>query len=87
MKGMSDAIGIKNGTVCFFELKAPKGNLTKEQEEFIFEWTAHGGNAFVIRSLEDAQKVVERVNLLSRLKENSCPLPVNKHSPQAPPSA
>jgi len=86
MKGMPDAIGIKNGTVVFFELKSPKGKLSPDQERFIFEWTSHGGNAFVVRSLEDAQRIVGEANRRSRLKGHQCPLGVDKCTRSLPPS-
>jgi len=61
-KGMSDAVVCKNGYVAWLEMKSLKGKLSEEQETFIFQWTAHGGNAFVIRSLDDALKVIKKAN-------------------------
>lgn len=86
-KGMPDAIILKNGYAAWVEYKGDKGKLRPEQETFIFEWTAHGGNVFVVRSLEDAQKIVSEVNLRSRLKAHQCPLGEGKCTRPAPPSA
>lgn len=64
-KGMPDAIVCKNGFVAWLEMKSKNGKLSEEQETFIFQWTAHGGNVFVVRSLDDALKIIQK----SRVKE------------------
>lgn len=73
-KGIPDAIICKRSGegsfVAWIEFKTPKGKLSEEQETFIFEWTAHGGNVFVVRSLDDALKIIQK----SRAKEVQNPL-------------
>ena len=62
--GIPDAIVMRNGVVVWVEFKTPKGKLSKEQETFIFEWTAHGGLVFVVRSIEECQDVIRKIRLI-----------------------
>lgn len=59
-KGLPDCVCIKNGRVIFLELKSPKGKISEEQEEFIADWTFKGGEVYVVRSLEDAKRIILR---------------------------
>lgn len=62
--GIPDAVVIRNSVTAFVEFKAPKGKLREEQETFIFQWTAHGGLVFVVRSIEDCQEVIRKIKLI-----------------------
>lgn len=64
--GLPDAVILKGGVCAWIEFKTSKGKLRPEQETFIFEWTAHGGLVFVVRSLEDCQEVIRKLGLLIR---------------------
>jgi hypothetical protein len=75
--GIPDCVVMKAGVVAWVEYKTPKGKLSKEQETFIFEWTAHGGLVFVVRSLEECQEVIRKLGLLIRGNQH----PVDKRSP------
>lgn len=62
--GVPDCVVMRNGVVVWVEFKTPKGKLSKEQETFIFEWTAHGGLVFVVRSIEECQDVIRKIKLI-----------------------
>lgn len=53
MKGICDLTAIKNGVTIYIEAKAPKGKLSKWQEEYMRNITEHGGIFIVARSYED----------------------------------
>lgn len=59
-KGVSDVFTSWKKTPMFIEVKAPKGVVTKEQQEFIDWALAQGWIAFVAFSLQD---VIEKVKL------------------------
>lgn len=61
-KGISDWIGIKDGVVVFIELKTPVGKESMAQMLFREDVTEHGGNYWVIRSLENAISLNKFVN-------------------------
>lgn len=62
-KGIPDYVCIKRGRVIFFEVKAPKGKVSEEQETFIMNWTQKGGEAYVVRSADDVLKVMKSLGL------------------------
>lgn len=56
LRGVSDILGIINGgTFLAIEVKAEKGKVSPEQQEFIDNITKNGGIAFVARCLEDVK--------------------------------
>lgn len=66
-KGMSDAVICKQGYVAWIEYKSAKGKLSEEQEEFIFEWISHGGNSFVVRTINEALEIIQKSRQVKRL--------------------
>ena len=52
--GFADLMVIHNGSVLFFELKAPKGRLRLDQEVFRDAVLAQGFGWALVRSLDDA---------------------------------
>lgn len=48
--GVSDLLCCIDGEFCAFEVKKPKGKLTKIQEKFIHNVLYHGGKAGVIHT-------------------------------------
>lgn len=59
-KGMADCVAIRNGRVLMIEFKSPKGKLSVEQKEFLLDWAHHGGECFVIRSIEEVQRAIRQ---------------------------
>lgn len=57
--GITDILGCFNGKLLAIEVKAKTGKLTDEQAEFIYTVKQNGGIAFVARSVEDVEKVLE----------------------------
>jgi Holliday junction resolvase len=57
---VSDILGIYRGLPLAIEVKSDTGRLTKEQAEFLQDFAAEGGIAFVARSADEVR---------SRLKE------------------
>ncbi len=51
--GIPDICGIWQGKFLAIEIKTAKGKLSPQQERKIAEITAHGGLAFVVRSIDD----------------------------------
>jgi hypothetical protein len=60
-KGSSDIIGIQKETGRFlaFEVKTKKGRPTEEQERFVRAVNKSGGIAGIVRSAEEALKLLE----------------------------
>ena len=59
IRGVSDIIGItRDGRACFFEVKTKTGCLSKYQANFIEKATYWGAIAGVVRSSEDAFKLL-----------------------------
>ena len=57
--GASDLIGFsRDGRFIALELKSRRGRLSPEQKNFIAQVQAHGGIAGVVRSTEDALRLV-----------------------------
>lgn len=63
-EGSSDLIGWtqRDGTAVFtaIEVKAERGRVTPEQAQFVEVVTAAGGIAGIARSVEDAQRLIDR---------------------------
>ena len=62
LNGMPDLVLIKDGVVCFVEVKNPngKGRLSKFQARFINKLDDQGGNTYVISSCEQFDAVLQR---------------------------
>lgn len=54
-KGVSDILGIWEKRFLAIEVKVPGKYATKEQKEFLADVEAHGGIAFVARSIDDVE--------------------------------
>jgi len=59
-KGVPDVLGVWHGKPLAVEVKTEVGVTSKEQIEFIAEFTTMGGIAFVAKSLEDVVKKLLR---------------------------
>lgn len=60
--GFPDIAGIYKSTFFALEVKTSKGKVSKLQEEYILKINLNGGYAVVVRSLEDAQRVVDTID-------------------------
>ena len=58
-KGVSDLIAVKNGSVYFIEIKTEKGKMSAYQEEFKTNIEEKGCYYFVVRSLEDIERIIK----------------------------
>ncbi len=56
-KGISDFIAVKNGRTLFLEVKKPGGKQSVNQEEFEREIIQHGGEYYVVCSIDDVEKL------------------------------
>lgn len=59
-KGMADCVAVRNGRVIMIEFKSPKGKLSAEQHDFLLQWAHHGGEAFVIRSIDEMIRCIRQ---------------------------
>jgi Holliday junction resolvase len=57
--GMPDYIAIRSGRTIWFEVKTEDGRIRKEQVEFITQWTAKGGEAYIVRNVFDVERAVK----------------------------
>lgn len=55
-KGAPDRIACKNSRVIFIEVKSIHGKISRDQEKFQENITEHGGEYFLIRSVEEFQE-------------------------------
>ena len=60
-KGIADILGIWEGQPLAIEVKSKYGRLTKEQKEFLEEWSARGGISIVARCVDDVEKALANV--------------------------
>lgn len=56
--GFSDLFAVKDGKVAFLEVKSDKGKPSQEQINFIEQMKKRGCRAGIVRSVDDAIKVV-----------------------------
>lgn len=59
--GIADILANIKGKAVAFEIKSKTGRLRDEQVEWLAAWTAEGGVALVIRSLDDLIQEVARL--------------------------
>ena len=57
-KGIPDIIAIKNNRVLFLEIKRPKGKQSEHQKNFQLFIEGHGGEYYIVRSLDDLIKII-----------------------------
>ena len=57
--GISDLIAIREGRVLFLEIKAGNGKQRPAQAVFQAEIQAHGGEYYVIRSVDELIAIIE----------------------------
>lgn len=59
--GFSDLFGFRrtDGKAIFLEVKTPKGRVSKKQEEFLNAMKTYGAIAGVVRSTDDAIKLIK----------------------------
>lgn len=60
-KGIPDLLVMKNGKVWFVEIKTPKGKLSPQQEIMKMMCEFYDVPYIVIRSVEEAQEVIEKI--------------------------
>jgi Holliday junction resolvase len=60
-KGIPDLLVMKNGRVWFVEIKTPKGKLSPQQEKMKLMCEYYGVPYLVIRSVEEAQEIIEKI--------------------------
>lgn len=58
--GLPDRIAVKNGRVLFIEVKTAKGKQSPKQEEFEDRIKEAGGEYYVVRGIDDIQKIIEK---------------------------
>lgn len=56
-KGLPDIVVVQGGMFVALEVKRPKTYQSKEQKEFQAWVEKHSGKYFVVRSIEDVQKI------------------------------
>ena len=59
VSGYPDLLCIKNGVHLFLEIKKPGGIVSKIQRYFMGQIFAHGGDAYVVYSVEEVKKLLE----------------------------
>ena len=65
-KGFAHRIGlicIKKSSVIFFRIDHAKNAKTRIRNKAVVGWVAHGGEAFVVSSLEDVSKALKALGL------------------------
>jgi penicillin-binding protein-related factor A (putative recombinase) len=62
INGVSDILCCYRGHFVAIEVKSEKGRLSESQIEFISKINAHGGFAFVARSVEDVEKAFKQID-------------------------
>jgi hypothetical protein len=71
--GASDLILLHAGKAFALELKTDKGRATNAQIQFIDDWRAAGGEAYLAHGLNEALAVLEEWGLLRRNASNRAP--------------
>lgn len=56
--GLADLTILKCGRVIMLEVKTPKGKQSDGQIEFEKNWKEKGGEYYVVRSVEDVEKII-----------------------------
>lgn len=59
-KGVADLTAIKGGRVIFIEVKSWNGIQSEFQKEFEAKLKAHGGEYFVVRSIEEVEEIEDQ---------------------------
>lgn len=60
-RGVPDLILVKNGQFIGLEVKTPTNRQTLEQVDFQYDLEKNGGKYFVVRSIEDVEKVLQEI--------------------------
>lgn len=68
-KGWPDNTVLMNGVMIGVETKSPTGKQSKAQKEIENKILAAGGLYYIVRSVEDVIKVIEKVRINKRLIE------------------
>ena len=58
-RGIPDIIAIKNNRVLFLEIKKPGGKQSEYQKQFQADIEGHGGEYYIVRSLEEVRKIID----------------------------
>jgi len=70
-KGIPDLLVMRDGRVWFVELKTPRGKLSPHQERFKMFCENFGVPYIVIRSLEEAQTLIQNILILNSEKSHA----------------
>lgn len=57
--GLADLTILKGGRVIMLEVKTPKGKQSDGQILFQSEWELHGGEYYVVRSIDDVERIIK----------------------------
>jgi len=57
-RGIPDIIAIKNNRVLFLEIKRPGGRQSDYQKQFQADIEEHGGEYYLVKSLDDLVKII-----------------------------
>ena len=58
-RGLPDLVAIDCGRTLWLEVKTPKGRTSRIQEVLLRRITDQGGEAYVVRSLDDVRKALD----------------------------
>ena len=73
--GVADLVGIWNGRGLALEIKTSKGRLSDMQIIFLSEFQRHGGVSAVLRSLADADLLIDALRFKQPLPTKLTPFP------------
>jgi len=68
--GVSDIIGLWNGTFIAIEVKTQTGRISEHQEFFMKDVVAHGGLAFVVRSVDEVVDLVRSIRIAETMNNS-----------------
>lgn len=57
-RGIADLYALKNGRHLWLEVKTPNGRQNEHQKQFERDVKAHGGEYYVVRSVEDVVEIL-----------------------------
>ena len=69
--GVADILGCIGGRFLAIEVKSQTGRLSDHQKQFLLEVLAHGGIAFMARSIEDVEENLTKAGVWPRLRSSS----------------
>jgi intein/homing endonuclease len=67
--GIPDIICCYKGLFLAFEVKKPDGKLTKLQEKTIKDIQAAGGQAYVVRSVDEVKRIIQHIEEVKKCEK------------------